>query len=160
MSCVKNSSKYFKGVEHVSQLFGKLGPDCEVNGGTWIGTRSVDHSSGSVHKSIALWTELSVSLLSDSLSLSLEELDAELILDNCLRFIANWACDALVISAGSNPPKTLSELIAGIWIYCKIIYIHRKQKKFSLDNWLKFCSQISYWWNQSDVDSDDVPKYL
>ena len=35
---------------------------------------------------------------------------AELILDNCLWFIANWACDALIISAGSNPPKTLSEL--------------------------------------------------
>ena len=51
-----------------------------------------------------------MSLLSDSLSLSLEELDAELILDNYLWFIANWACDALVILAGSNPPKTLSEL--------------------------------------------------
>ena len=143
MSCEKNSWKYFKGVECVSQLFGKLGPVCEVNGGTWIGTRSVDHSGGSARKSIGLWTELSVSLLSDSLSL--EELDAELILDNCLRFIANWACDALVILAGSNSPKTLSELLLESESIPKSYYVHRKQKKFSLDNSLKFCSQISYW---------------
>ena len=54
MSGVKNSWKYFKGVERVSQLFGKLGPDCELNGGTGIGTRSVDHSGGSARKSIGL----------------------------------------------------------------------------------------------------------